>query len=266
MDGVIVGRVVKPRRCVIYGKKGIGKSTWAAGAPSPIFIQCEEGLEDIGAPRFPRSDSFQGVIDLLQRLAQEEHKFRTVAVDSLDGLQDLIFAQVCKDKGVDNIEDCGYGKGYTFALDYWRKILACLDYLRDEKSMGVVLIAHDQLVKFEDPELANYDQWTLQLNKHATAEVTKWADEVLFATYKTFVRTSKEGFGREKARGIGSGEREIKTTHRPSYVAKNRLGMPDAIEFPKQGGFDMYLQYAEKHHATEAQAKPADVKGKRAAS
>lgn len=267
MDGVITGKTAKPRRVVIGGVKGIGKSTWAAGAPKPIFIQAEDGLEDIGAPRFPKSESFEDLLNRFKQLAEEKHDYRTVAVDSLDGVERLIFAEVCKDKGVENIEDIGYAKGYTFGLDYWRKFLACLDYLREVKGMNVVLIAHTKIEKFEDPEQANYDRWTLQLHKHATALVTQWADEVFFATYKVYVRTTKEGFGREKARGTGTGERVIKTTERPSHVAKNRLDMPDEIAFPKTGGWDLYARFIDEHHNGKPAAAPpvAETKPKKKA-
>lgn len=248
MDGVIVGKAAKPRRIVLYGVKGIGKSTWAAGAPNPIFIQCEEGLEDIGASRFAKAEKFQDVLDRFEQLCKDKHDYRTVAVDSLDGLQDLIFKEVCNDKGVENIEDIGYAKGYTFALDYWKQVLDCLDFLRDEKGMNTILIAHAQIVKFEDPEQANYDRWTLQLHKHATAHITQWADEVFFATYRILINKEKSGFGKEKARGIGTGERLIKTTERPSNVAKNRLDMPDEIPFPRTGGWDLYVKFIEAHH------------------
>jgi hypothetical protein len=256
MDGVIVGKTAKPRRIVLYGVKGIGKSTWAAGAPTPIFLQCEEGLEDIGAARFPKAGSFGEVLTRFEQLCKDKHEYRTVAVDSLDGLQDLIFQEVCKDKGVENIEDIGYAKGYTFALDYWKQVLDCLDYLRDERGMNAVLIAHAQIVKFEDPEQANYDRWTLQLHKHATAHITQWADEVFFATYRILINKEKSGFGKEKARGIGTGERLIKTTERPSAVAKNRLDMPEEIPFPKAGGWDLYVKYIEAHHGGAAAPAP----------
>jgi hypothetical protein len=258
MQGVIVGKTAKPRRVILCGNKGIGKSTWAAGAPMPIFIQAEDGLEDIGAARFPKSATWTDLYGRLKQLGTEDHDYRTVALDSLDGIERLIFAEVCKDAGKQNIEDIGYAKGYTFALDYWKRLMTALDYLRDERGMNVVLIAHTKVERFEDPEQASYDRWTLQLHKHATAAVTQWADEVFFATYRVYVRTTEEGFGRKKSRGAGTGERLIYTTERPSHVAKNRLDMPDEIPFPKAGGWEVYAEYIEKHHAEAAEeAKPA---------
>ena len=32
---------------MLYGTHGIGKSTWGAMAPDPIFIQTEDGLAEV---------------------------------------------------------------------------------------------------------------------------------------------------------------------------------------------------------------------------
>ena len=257
MEGVITGRTPKPRRVVLAGMKGIGKSTWAAGAPDPIFIPTEDGLDDIGPSRYAKAETFDEVFNRFKRLGEDEHGYRTAVVDSLDALERLIFAEVCKSKGVENIEDIGYAKGYTFALDWWRRIIACCDYLRNERGMNVILIAHTKVDKFEDPENANYDYWTLQLHKHATSFITQWADEVFFAKSKLAIRSTKEGFGREKARAMDLGERVIMASHKPSHVAKNRLDMPDEIPFPKVGGWDVYAKYIQAHHDSKPIAAAA---------
>jgi hypothetical protein len=257
MDGVITGKTREPRRIVLHGAKGVGKSTWAAGAPKPIFVQCEDGIADIGADRFPKCLSFNDVLDRYQQLGEKEHGYKTVVTDALDGLETLIHVEVCAAEGVESIEKIGYNKGYDFALPYWKKVLACLDYLRDVRGLHIILIAHSQVTRFADPEQADYDRWVLQLNKKAAPVITQWADEVLFGIYKVFIRTTKDAFGKEKARGVGTGERIIKTTTRPSHEAKNRLNMPDEIPFPKEGGWDVYAQYIEAHHSGKPVQAPA---------
>ena len=42
-----------PPRILIYGVQGIGKSTFGASAPAPIFLPTEDGLGVIDAPSFP---------------------------------------------------------------------------------------------------------------------------------------------------------------------------------------------------------------------
>ena len=120
------GRQSKPRRMLLYGPHGLGKSSFGAMASSPVFIPTEDGLSDIDCHAFPLCQSYAEFQQRLQELASDEHEFRTVVIDTLDWLERLIHAQVCVDRGVENIEDIGYAKGYTFALTYWREVLVDL--------------------------------------------------------------------------------------------------------------------------------------------
>jgi hypothetical protein len=96
--------------------------------------------------------------------------------------------------------------------------------------MTIVLIAHAKIEKFENPETVPYDRYSPRLHKLASALVQEWCDEVLFATYRVHTIKVADGFDKAKHNGVGTGERIIRTTERPSHVAKNRLNMPDEIQ------------------------------------
>lgn len=243
MEGVIVGKAQGPRRIVVHGVHGIGKSTFAASSPRPVFVQAERGLDDIGAPRFPVAQTFEELMARYKQVYEGAHEYQTLVTDALDGVERLIFTEVCRDEGKQSIEEIGFAKGYKFALSYWQRVLSCLEYIQDHRRMNVILVAHSQVEKFEDPQEASYDRWTLQLNKHATALVAQWADEVLFATYKRYIKTTEEGFNKKKSRGVGTGERILFTTERPSHVAKNRLSLPDELPLPKENGWSVLSKY-----------------------
>lgn len=85
------GRSRKPPRIMAYGIEGIGKSTLAAGAPRPIFIQTDDGLGEIDCDKFPLAHTFDDVLAALSELASEAHDYETVVVDSLDWLERLIW-------------------------------------------------------------------------------------------------------------------------------------------------------------------------------
>ncbi|NLY01550.1 MAG: ATP-binding protein [Rhodopirellula sp.] len=223
------GRTLAPRRTLVYGVHGVGKSTFGSMAEKPVFIQTEDGLGNIECERFPLANEYADVVAALAELYTEEHEYRTVVVDSLDWLERLIWAEVCKKRGVESIEDIGYGKGYVFALTNWREVLTGLDALRNDRGMGVILIAHAQIERFANPETDTYDRYSPRLHKQASALVQEWADEVLFAAYSVHTKTTEEGFGRKRVQGVGTGERIIRTTERPAHVAKNRLNLPDEI-------------------------------------
>ena len=230
LEQVQRGRVSAPRRTLVYGTHGIGKSTFGAMAEAPIFIQTEDGLAGIDCERFPLATKYRDVLAAMGELYTEPHEYRTVVLDSLDWLERLIFVEVCANRNVESIEDIGYGKGYVFALTQWREVLAGLDALRNDRGMNVILIAHAQIERFANPETDTYDRYSPRLQKLASALVQEWCDDVLFATYRIHTKTTNEGFDRKRVQAIGSGERIVRTTERPAHVAKNRLGLPE--EFP----------------------------------
>lgn len=223
----ITGRPsLRPPRVVIYGQDGVGKSTFAASAPAPIFVQTEDGLSTIDAPRFPLATSFRQVLGQLDALAEGDHEYQTVCIDSLDWLERLIWAEVAAGEGKSNIEEIGFARGYKYALTQWADVLGNLNALRDRRGMAVVLIAHARIERFEDPEHDAYSRHVVALHRTAAGLVREWADDVLFASYQVHTRTSEEGFGKDRTRGVGTGARVIRTEERPAHQAKNRHGLP----------------------------------------
>ncbi|GDY13123.1 hypothetical protein LBMAG53_20010 [Planctomycetota bacterium] len=229
LASILTGAKSGPRRMLVYGTAGIGKSTFATCAPAPVVIQTEDGLGEIDCHKFPVAQSFAEVMNALAALYQDEHSYRTVVIDSLDWLERQIHAEVCKNRQVATIEDIGYGKGYVFALNHWRDVLDGLAALRDRKGMSVILIAHAKIERFENPETEAYDRFVPRLHKTAAAMISEWCDEVLFASYKVFTKATDEGFNQKRVQGLGNGERVLRTTERPSHLAKNRLGLPDEL-------------------------------------
>jgi hypothetical protein len=229
LASILTGSTPGPRRILIYGTAGIGKSTFATCAPAPVVLQTEDGLGGIDCHKFPVAHSIDEVMSALAALFDGDHAYRTVVIDSLDWLERLIWAKVCADRQVTTIEDIGYGKGYTFALPLWRDVIDGLAALRERRGMTVILIAHTRIERFENPETEPYDRYVPRLHKTASALITEWCDEVLFATYKVFTKATDEGFHQKRVQGLGTGERVLRTTERPAHVAKNRLALPDEL-------------------------------------
>ena len=247
------GKRFEPPRIVLYGVHGIGKSSWAASAPNPIFIQTEKGLKEIEADKFPLATSYQEVLDFIEVLSDEDHKYKSVVIDSLDWLERLIFVEVAKAKAVDSIEEIGFQAGYKIALKRWDEVLNALDNLQEKKKMAVIGIAHSQVKAFNSPESEPYDRYQLDLHKHAAARVQQWADAVLFLNYKTYTSKLKVGAGKEVVRAMGTGERVIYTEEKPAYQAKNRYDFPAEISFTKNNGWNEF----KKHFKTKPKKEPA---------
>lgn len=220
---------IAPPRVVLYGPHGVGKTTFGAGAPSPIFLPVEEGLGTLSVNHFPLLSSYTEVMEAIGALYQEDHKFETVVIDSADWLEPLVWTETCKKHSKDDIEAFGYGKGYLHALDQWRELLGGLNALRSERGMAIVFLAHTTIKRFDAPDEEPYDRYQIKLHDRASALLEEWADAVLFANFKVFTKKTDVGFNKSVTRGVGQGERLLYTEERPAYKAKNRYALPPEL-------------------------------------
>ncbi len=233
----IIDNKPKPPRICCYGPEGIGKTTLAANAPKPIFIQSEDGLGKMKVKTFGVLKSFNEVIEAIGTLYTEKHKFKTLVIDTVDWLEPVIWRQLINDipksekgKVITSIEDYGYGKGYTMAMSYWHQLVDGLNALRD-KGMIIILLSHMQLVRVEDPTRESYDKCSLKLHKKASALITEYfCDVILYACMHVSIAKEDEGFNKTRTRAVTNGKRIMYTTGQPSFLAKNRYDLPEEID------------------------------------
>ena len=223
-------------KTLIYGPEGIGKSTLAAMWPNPIFIDLEGGTNQLPVVRLESPSSWSMLRAELTAIKNREVPCSTVVIDTMDAAERMCAEYIMARDGKKSIEEWGYGKGYTILQEEFGRLL---DYLTDIAASGinVVVLGHSTMRKFERPdESGAYDRFELKLTKQVSPMVKEWADMVLFCDYKTYVETNKSG----KAKATG-GARVIRTTHAPTWDAKNRFGLPDELplklgEMPVQLG------------------------------
>lgn len=219
-----------PQKVVLYGPEGIGKSTFGAQFPAPLFLDVEAGTKHIDVARIdPPPISWTSLLETVREFLREQPaEFATLVLDTADWAEQLCVKHVCDKNEKDGIESFGYGKGYVYAAEEFGKLL---NLLGDVVAAGynVVILAHAKMRKFEQPdEMGAYDRWEMKLSKNVAPLVKEWADMVLFANYKTLVVTTGKG-DNLKAKAQGQGRRVLYTTHHSCWDAKNRHGLPDEV-------------------------------------
>lgn len=216
-----------PERILLIGVEGVGKSTFGASAPAPIFIAAEDGIRHLDVPCFPEPRSFADVIAACRSLATERHAYQTLVLDTIDWIEPLIIADLCRERkwmsgSTPDIEAPGYGKGWVAATEEWRKLLFALDAVR-ARGLEIILLAHAAIKPFANPAGPDFNRYECKLAKGAAALVKEWSDAILFATYEEFVRRDAP------RKGLSTGRRIIRTTRTAAYDAKNRTGLPDEL-------------------------------------
>lgn len=226
---------ILPPRLVVYGPPKVGKTTFAAGAPDPVFLALEDGLGTLDVPVLAgengRISSWPELGEALQ--ACETIDAKTIVLDSITAAQDLLFAQIAKEEGVKSIADIGYGKGYPRALPRWIGLLGKLDALR-AAGKAIIVIGHSQVEPYADPEGESYDRHALRLHQQAEgkpslrATTMEWADIVGFATLRSFRRKVGKGFD-ERTVATGGDDRVLYTQPSPARTVGSRYPLPDEL-------------------------------------
>ena len=112
--------------------------------------------------------------------------------------------------------------------------------------MGVICIAHSVIENVNDPMTASYSRYDIRLHKRAIGLMQDEMDAILFVNQDVSLlqndAKAKAGAG-ARVRATGGGNRWIHCTPRPAYVAKNRYGLPDKLEYKKGEGFAVLAPY-----------------------
>ena len=221
---VTKGAQARPHFVLLYGVDGVGKSTFGAEAPNPIFLGTDDGLDTIDAAAFPVPKNWEQVKASVSALLNESHDYKTLVIDTVNGLEVLLWNYIIAADRVSSIEEVGggFGRGYVFAAEHWSQFLADLKRLRQK--MHVILIGHAQVKSFEDPHLNDrFDRFQLKMHEKSAALIREAVSTVLFANFETTTRKEK---GAKKAKAFGDGKRLMFTERRPAFDAKNRFDLP----------------------------------------
>jgi hypothetical protein len=194
-------------------------------------------------------------MEMTATLLTEKHEYKTVVYSTLDWFEGMVWnyllrMQPTDEKGrpVTNVENYGFGKGFKYAIDYWKDFLELVDRLRVERDMAVIFVSHSTIRKVSPPDSDSYDSYTLKLQDSdkvsAKDKIVENSDCVLFANWRVALTDEKMGFGQSRNRGVGSGERIVYTEQRPAYEAKNRFSLPAQIHVKQKDWSDVWAVLA----------------------
>ena len=216
-----------PVKGILYGVEGIGKTTFAARWPKPLFIDVENGSWQLDVSRVVPG-SYAEFKNIIQQIAEDPQGFQTLVIDSADWLETMMIKHICMEAGINSIEkyEKGYGKGWTKLAEDWATLLDHLDRIRFKKRLNVLFISHARIKRYEPADDTGHDRYTLTMAEKSADVLKKWSDLTLFVKYDTF---TVEEDGKVKVKG--GDKRVMYSKFHPCWDAKNRYGLPDKMPF-----------------------------------
>ncbi|MDD3759792.1 MAG: ATP-binding protein [Acidithiobacillus sp.] len=227
LDNIRANSGPRALKVVIHGENGIGKTTFAAGAPRPLILAAEDGIGVLNVPslRVRNSDELQQALhELIQGFRTGQRPFDSVVIDSLDALEAMVWQKICQTGRKQNIEDFGYGKGYVYALQKWAEIRDQFQAIND-CGIHTIAVAQSNNKTNNDPVYGSYNRTILRLHEKTAGLWRDWADIMGFATQRLTLKGDDKG----APRAIAMGDRVLEIGASPAYWSKNRFNMPPTL-------------------------------------
>lgn len=262
------GPLATPKRLCIYGTRGIGKSSLAADAPAPIFLDLGNATEHLNVVRYPlpAEPTYQDVLDAIDDLATSDHAYKTLVVEDVGELESLLWKHIIAAAPVDRdgnkpttIEGFGFGKGYVIAEAEWRVLVHRLDQVRLRKGMHVIMLGHSIIATVKNPGGENYDRHVPLIHPKAVGVIGANADVVAFATFDDVAKRIQAGPAK-KTIGV-TGHRVMHLEHSATWDAKCRLPMPSMIDLQEVNPWAPFAEAIHRLHSMSPDALRRQIDG-----
>lgn len=224
-------------KVIIYGEYGMGKTTLAALAPKPVFLDTDDKLNKTLNPRTGKKDlplipdvsCYEDVRGALQQPGLFDD-YKSVVIDTGTKLQEravefVLRNYLLKGGGIPHdLRAYGWGEGYGHLLDVMRFILQDLDKLA-KQGKNVIIICQNSPKNKKNPGGEDYLKEGPDLyhdSRFSTREAyCSWANNVVKIDYTEVVVDDKKV--------TGNTTRQIFTKPEPYFIAKSQT-LPIDIE------------------------------------
>jgi len=199
---------------LVYGAPKSGKSSFASRFPDALFFECEPGLNHLEVFKIP-TYTWDDFLAACKLVAQGNHAFKTIVVDTVDNGFRSCTEAVCNRHGIEYEGDMPHGKGWALVKNEWQRVLTRLAALPH----GLVLISHAQ-DKTIETRTGEYTKTQPSLPDRARNVVLGLVDMILYF----------DTVPRKDAAGNVTIERVMRTKPHPTYEAGDRTGrLPEVL-------------------------------------
>jgi hypothetical protein len=225
---------------LVYGATKIGKSTWCSGAQDAIFLSTEPGLNSLEVFQVPIR-SWDELLAACGELAEGNHQFKTVIIDTVDNAFRMCAEHVCRKFKVEHESDLGFGKGYALITNEFQRVLNKLAFM----PYGLYLISHSLNIEVET-RTGKYTKTVPTLPEKARKIVLGLVDMILYCDIETATGPDNKALAR----------RIMRTKPSLYYEAGDRTGrLPEVIDLDYSRFIEAYNAGAGDRKNTKETAK-----------
>ncbi len=245
-----------PTRGLMYGDQGVGKTTWALGAPEVLAIDPTGRL----AKYKKRMDFVHweatSLADIDEALRGDYPEFdgcETIVVDELGAIQQMVWTELCAANGWRDIKAPGWGDGFEAAAQRISDLLSALE----RTGKDVILTCHADVDRRRiNPLGQDYARYDLALHKGVKQRLWQWSDFQLLMRVPVDVAEIKDPkSGQVKTIGMAADTTPvINTQEAPGWAAKNCFHCKAELS----RGNDPSKSYAEFGHYVAARSLDMD--------
>ena len=99
------GKIQGAQKIAIYGPEGVGKTTFAAQFPEPVFIDTEGSTNNMDVARLPKPTSWSMLLEQIDFIKQSK-VCKTLIIDTIDWAERLCIEFVCSRGKKESITKC----------------------------------------------------------------------------------------------------------------------------------------------------------------
>lgn len=224
---------------LLFGPPKVGKTTFGAGFPKSILLECEEdGAKYVKCLKadVKTYDELRAYFGLLKG----NDRFDTVVIDSLDKVAEWIEKDICAELGLSTIMDTK--KGERFGSQWSMYVDKVLTFIQGWKALGkkLVLLAHTKKAELSDGNVINPK--TINLYGQAANRVMAvvenigflYADQQADGTVKRFLSFRPGVYVEAGSRHPSLTDKVIELPRENSYKVFWALFQPATVNGTKQ--------------------------------
>lgn len=168
---------------VVAGPPKYGKTTFALGAPSPVFLLTDRG----GLKSAPRSikrvvpDSWTALMAAARALRDKPHTHGAVVLDTVFKAESLLVRHLCEKDGKASLRSVGggFGAGYEMMASAINELVDIF-FTLNERGIHTIVISQIEHKTVKDASLDDYEKTALALAKQTSIVWTAAADVNMF--------------------------------------------------------------------------------------